>query len=139
MGQIKNGDTDIGKINYNGNDISKTIRAKFTHPDASASKTAEWLLVKFIKDPCDNSETDKIVSNVCYKLVASAEYATPWDIDLRKTSDNSIVPNTQTSNVLVPSCGSTDFKWNCGWRTWNPIGTAKEFIANEYKYNISRP
>ena len=30
VGQIKNGDTDIGKINYNGNDISNTYTGSAT-------------------------------------------------------------------------------------------------------------
>lgn len=117
----------ITRPSYNGNDISKTIRAKFTHPDASASKTAEWLLVKFVKDPCDNSETDKIVSNVCYKLVAKAEYATPWDIDL-KTPDGVVIPRPLSAGINLNTCDTT---WNCAW-------TSKAIIASMYWYDASK-
>lgn len=69
----------------------------------------------------------KIIGDECYELVASAEYNTPGDIELRNPT-GTIIPRPLSAGINLSTCDTTG---NCAWSNTGKIETMYGYSASK--------
>jgi hypothetical protein len=83
---------DVIRPSFDDPDRPITVKAKFTHADATSPKYLNNIDLLILRETCSGT----VIDDECYELIASAEYNTAWDYKLNKTNGWSISWNVSS-------------------------------------------
>lgn len=113
---------------YNSPDRYSSILAKANISFWKYSWIANFSNIKIArKSTCLTTNKELKLDKICYGLVASAEYDSPGEINLIKTTGEIISANSKY--VVNQKCSQADKTGNCGW-------DSKKDIASKYNYTL---